>query len=458
MESKWQKKRSRAAKWKTTLRRIRIPLLTVTGVFLVALVGFPLLLSGIESAALSAELPASAPLATPLPLPTEAQPLSAEPDLPEETPEPDETPAAEIPEETPLQTPDLSGYTTLQSGDEDPMVAQIQIRLTELFYLDSDEPTETFGAAHEDALKRFQRANHMKETGIADPLTQQILFSEGAKPYVLETGYSGVDVRSLQYRLAELGYYCDKTNGYFGVATTRALSAFQAKNGIEADGRADFNTRDLLYSPDARPAIDPTPSPTPKPTKTPKPTSTPKPDSTAKPTATPKATASPSPTATQNAWWDPDDASGSPTPPPQRTAAPTQGIPQTGSGVSGFISAALAQQGKPYVLGAEGPDSFDCSGLVYYALRSAGVKIGRYSARNYAKVDEWETIYGKANLAPGDLLFYKSSGTSDTTITHVAIWLGSNKLVHASSSRSSVVVTTWSTWSDENFLFAKRVF
>ena len=110
------------------------------------------------------------------------------------------------------------------------------------------------------------------------------------------------------------------------------------------------------------------------------------------------------------------------------------------------------------MLGAEGPDSFDCSGLVYYALRSAGVKIGRYSARNYAKVDEWETIYGKANLAPGDLLFYKSSGTSDTTITHVAIWLGSNKLVHASSSRSSVVVTTWSTWSDENFLFAKRVF
>ena len=95
-----------------------------------------------------------------------------------------------------------------------------------------------------------------------------------------------------------------------------------------------------------------------------------------------------------------------------------------------------------------GPDS----------LRSAGVKIGRYSARNYAKVDSWETIYGKGNLAPGDLLFYKSSGTSDTTITHVGIWLGSNKLVHASSSRSSVVVTSWSTWSDENFLFAKRVF
>ena len=110
------------------------------------------------------------------------------------------------------------------------------------------------------------------------------------------------------------------------------------------------------------------------------------------------------------------------------------------------------------MLGAEGPDAFDCSGLVYYSLRSVGVKIGRYSARNYARVDEWETIEGKSNLKPGDLLFYKSSGTSDTTITHVGIWLGGNKLVHASSSRSCVIVTNWSSWSDENFLFAKRVF
>ncbi len=458
MESKWQKKRNRETKWKTTLRRVRIPLLTVTGTFLVALVGLPLLLNGMESAALSADLPVSAPWATPLPLPTEAQPLAAGQVVPEDTPA--QTPEGSAPptSEPPVQTPDLSGYTALQSGDEDPTVAKIQLRLTELYYLDSDEPSEIFGSAVEAAVKRFQRSHFMKETGVADPLTQQILFSESAKPYVLTQGYSGEDVTDMQYRLAELGYYCDKTNGYFGVATARAVAAFQTKNGLAASGEADYDMRDLLYSPGARPAVDPTPTPTPKPTKTPKPSATPKSSATPKASSTPKATATPSPSATQNAWWIPGAGSDDPAPTPQRTSSPAQSIEQTGSGVSGFISAAKAQLGKPYVLGGRGPNEFDCSGLVYYSLRSAGVSIGRYSARNYAKVDSWETIYGKENLAVGDLLFYKSSGTSDTTITHVAIWLGGNKLIHASSSRSSVVITNWSTWSDENFLFAKRVF
>lgn len=459
MESKWQKKRDRETKWKVTLRRIRIPLLTVLGAFFVALVGFPLLLNSVTSEALSAEFPIGVPSATPLPLPTEGQPLAIEQILPEEEPAQSPEDAESTVSSVPEQTPDLSAYTTLQAGDEDPMVAKIQVRLTELYYLDSDEPSNTFGTAIVDALKRFQRSHFMKETGIADPLTQQILFSESAKAYVITQGYSGQDVTDMQYRLAELGYYFDKTNGYFGVATTRALTAFQAKNGISANGEADYDTRDLLYSPDARPAVDPTPTPTPEPEKTtPKPSNTPKPADTQKPSSTPKPADTPAPTATQNAWWNPDAEQDDPTPTPQRTASPSQGIEQVGSGVSAFIQAALAQQGKPYVLGGRGPDEFDCSGLVYYALRSAGVEIGRYSARNYAKVEEWETIYGKENLIPGDLLFYKSSGTSDTTITHVAIWLGSNKLVHASSSRSSVVTTTWSSWSDENFLFAKRVF
>ncbi|MBQ3201680.1 MAG: peptidoglycan-binding protein [Clostridia bacterium] len=459
MENKWQKKRERESKFRVLMRRIRLPLFTVSGVFLVSLVGIPLLLNSIESDALASMPPYTA--ATAMPLPTEVPKSEATPEpeavqegiLPEATPE-------MTPSPTPEMTPDTAAYSTLQQGDEDPMVAEIQVKLTALYYLDSDEPTEQFGSALEAAVRRFQRSHHMKETGVADPLTQQILFSDAAKPYVLLEGYSGEDIRSMQYRLVELGYYFDKTNGYFGTATLRALSAFQTKNELQVTGEADYDTRDLLYSPQARPAIDPTPSPTPtpKPTKTPKPTASPKVTPSPRPNATPSSGATPMPSTTQNAWWDIPGSSNTPAPTPSRTSPPSQQIEQTGSGVSAFIDVALAQQGKPYVLGAEGPDAFDCSGLVYYSLRSAGVKIGRYSARNYARVDEWETIEGKSNLKPGDLLFYKSSGTSDTTITHVGIWLGGNKLVHASSSRSSIVVTNWSSWSDENFLFAKRVF
>lgn len=71
--------------------------------------------------------------------------------------------------------------------------------------------------------------------------------------------------------------------------------------------------------------------------------------------------------------------------------------------------------------------------------------------------DEWPTVYGKENLQPGDLIFYKSEG-ANTKVTHVAIWLGGNKLIHASASEGCVCITSWGGWSDRNFLFGKRVF
>jgi len=85
--------------------------------------------------------------------------------------------------------------------------------------MDGDEPSEYFGEPIEAALKRFQRIHHMKETGEADELTQEMLFSDKAAMYKLQQGDEGEDVESLQERLQDLGYEVEKTNGYFGVAT-----------------------------------------------------------------------------------------------------------------------------------------------------------------------------------------------------------------------------------------------
>ena len=265
---------------------------------------------------------------------------------------------------------------------------------------------------------------------------------------MIEKGYSGEDVKTIQNRLSELGYYFDKTNGYFGTATLRALTAFQTKNGLEADGKADLETRELILSPDARPAIDPTPTPTPTKTPKPSPTKTPKPSSTPKP----GASTAPAPTETVFDWNAPGG---------QETSNPTTYTPDpviVNGSVSDFIAVAKNQIGKPYILSTEGPDSFDCSGLVYYCLRAVGVKIGRYSANSFSKLDQWATVYGKENMQPGDLIFYKSNGSSSTYVTHVAIWLGGNTLLHASTSAGRVCLTSWGTWSENNFLFAKRVF
>ena len=122
-----------------------------------------------------------------------------------------------------------------------------------------------------------------------------------------------------------------------------------------------------------------------------------------------------------------------------------------------MIATAESRLGCPYVYADEGPNSFDCSGLVYYCLRSAGVQVSRMSSKNLARVDSWQTIPDQGSLIRGDLVFFTNSvGESD--IGHVGIYMGSGKYIHASSSAGKVIISSWSDWASENFQWAKRVF
>lgn len=361
---------------------------------------------------------------------------------------PSPTPTAEVAESFAITAVAVeeapSKYRPLKLGDTDPVVADIHERLAELQYMDGDEPSEYFGEPIAAALKRFQRVHHMKETGEADELTQEILFSDKAALFKLQQGDEGEDVESLQERLLYLGYEVEKTNGYFGVATVKALSSFQKRNKLDATGVMDTDTADILYSNNARPKVDPTPSPTPKPKATP----------TAKPAKTPRASATPN--------------TGGESIGTTKTADPgtkIENTPKTGGGgsvsaatgsVDGFIATAMAQQGKPYITADEGPNSFDCSGLVYYCLSNNGVRVGRMSAKSYAVIDSWETVYSTGELRPGDLLFFWDSGR--TRIYHTGIWLGGGKYIHASSSAGQVVVSGWSDWAKNSFSHGKRVY
>ncbi len=89
------------------------------------------------------------------------------------------------------------------------------------------------------------------------------------------------------------------------------------------------------------------------------------------------------------------------------------------SGGFGKLSSILnAQVGKPYVWGAEGPDSFDCSGLVCYAFNQSGVKsIGRTTAQGYYNMC---TKISASNRQPGDLVFWADNGK----VYHVGVYIG----------------------------------
>jgi cell wall-associated NlpC family hydrolase len=113
---------------------------------------------------------------------------------------------------------------------------------------------------------------------------------------------------------------------------------------------------------------------------------------------------------------------------------------------------ALAQLGDPYVWAAEGPNTFDCSGLMFAAYKSAGYTLPRVSR------DQYDATKGmtvdRSALLPGDLLFF-SSGSSWTSIHHVGMYLGNGRMVHAPTTGDVVKVSTvW--WS--RFYAATRVF
>jgi cell wall-associated NlpC family hydrolase len=106
-------------------------------------------------------------------------------------------------------------------------------------------------------------------------------------------------------------------------------------------------------------------------------------------------------------------------------------------GAGGAIQQALSQVGAPYVWGASGPNSFDCSGLVKWAYGRSGVSLPHYSGAMYAMT----TRISASQLQPGDLVFWGGGGSE-----HVAIYMGGNQLVHAFGSQGGVAVTNLAGW------------
>lgn len=108
---------------------------------------------------------------------------------------------------------------------------------------------------------------------------------------------------------------------------------------------------------------------------------------------------------------------------------PKKAMPKarTESKASVAVRTALAQRGKPYVWGATGPGSFDCSGLMQYAYRRAGVPLPRVT---------WDQIQvGRrvplSAIRPGDLVFYRSA-------SHVGMYVGDGRMVHAPRSGTRI--------------------
>lgn len=170
--------------------------------------------------------------------------------------------------------------------------------------------------------------------------------------------------------------------------------------------------------------------------------------STAPAQAQQSTTSAPAETATKPA---PVETPAAQTTPAENTPAPTPTptAPATTTGnVQAVINLAMAQIGKPYVWGAHGPSSFDCSGLMDYVFRNAaGKSIGGWTVPQ----ESAGYAVSLSNLQPGDLLFWGSQGSS----YHVALYIGGGQYIHAPQPGENVKIGSMQYYAPS---FARRVF
>lgn len=170
-------------------------------------------------------------------------------------------------ETQPTQENGPTQMVELQYGDNGDAVAQLQTRLTELKYY-SGKISGNYREGTQAAIREFQNDFGLSATGIADVQTQEMLYAAKYSP--LEKGDTGEDVKTLQSRLTELGYYNGKISGKYLEGTYYAIHSFQNVNGLTVTGMADVKTLELLYDvTKALPKQAATPTPTPAPTPAP---------------------------------------------------------------------------------------------------------------------------------------------------------------------------------------------
>ena len=123
----------------------------------------------------------------------------------------------------------------------------------------------------------------------------------------------------------------------------------------------------------------------------------------------------------------------------------------TNSKMDKAIELLKQQLGKPYVWGDEGPDSFDCSGLVQYIYKNAlGINLPRVSY-DQSKVGQ---AVSREDLQPGDLVFFDTMDKGK--VSHVGMYIGNNEFIHAANSKKGVIKSTLTGYYDKKFINARR--
>ena len=317
----------------------------------------------------------------------------------------------------------------LSYGDTAEILKTYQERLKKLNYYNG-AINGIFNSELRDAVKAFQNKNGLIADGAIGATTAELLMSDEAQPSSYSLGDSGDMVKKIQQRLVELKYMTGAT-GYFGENTETAVKRFQTINGLKADGKIGEKTLEVLFSDGAKKYTKP---------------------STGGNTGGNTGGSSTGGNTGGNTGGGNTGGSSTGGNTGGNTGGGNTGG-NTGGGSTGgntkpsgneatdsadsskvakFIEVAKSKLGCKYVLGAKGPDTFDCSGFVYWCLKQVGVNQAYMTSAGWKATTRYPIITKMSDLEKGDVISYEG---------HVGIYIGGNQMIDASSSEGKIRIT-----------------
>jgi cell wall-associated NlpC family hydrolase len=126
-----------------------------------------------------------------------------------------------------------------------------------------------------------------------------------------------------------------------------------------------------------------------------------------------------------------------PAPPPGGASGEVPGTVSAETGQQA-VTYAESQIGKPYEWGADGPDSYDCSGLTMWAYAQVGVHLDHWTGYQWEQGEHIST----AAMRPGDLAFFASDTSDPSTIHHVGMYIGNGQMVEAPYTGANVRISS----------------
>ncbi|MGG6468796.1 peptidoglycan-binding protein [Saccharococcus caldoxylosilyticus] len=360
----------------------------------------------------------------------------------------------------------LAANAAMKIGSRGNEVKVLQQNLKLLGYFKYPEITGYFGVITQDAVKRFQQANGLSATGVADARTLQLIQNAMRHPSatsvkppqanVLKIGSRGAEVSKLQQNLKQLGYFTyPKITGYYGTVTATAVRQFQKEYQLPVTGAADGAT-------------------------------------IAKINEALKKQAPSYPPASQGTIYLTIGSAGDQVKQVQAKLKQlgyftypeitgyygaitadavkrfqnsaglkatgvvdaetyerlTGQAPQRKLDVIELVADASELLGKPYVWGGQTPEvGFDCSGLIVYLFKKQGISLPRTVATI------WNVGTPVSSPSVGDIVFFN---TSQSGPSHAGIYIGNRQFIHSGSSTGVTISSLDNSYWKARYLGAKR--